>query len=665
MAHPVGALAALHQAISNPAPVQAALIDPAAAQVVAADPANAAAVLADPAAAQAAVAQAPDPAAAGQFVAAVIANPANSLAVLVDPAQAAQAAQAAAIPANVQAMAAQVAVPPQQPGPAPRSVPVRPPYVMPRAAIRHDVPLADRIGAVDAIRNLTITPAIIAESIQTEAEFLTGHNIVNIPNSGYETILTELILLRISLIIGGVYLTINSGHFTDMADLPAQVSTQDYRRRLRILENQSEGLIENARRHGYNIRVDMIIKYRRDVFTETLIAEQMFNTYQKIKYGQHIEQPTSYGPYIEGLRTIINTLFAGGAGAAEGNAFFVSFLQMITLQPVSVHSNTIKLKLREIEATACLYAYCLTNSPGSNLLDQAQLVRILRSFTETPDRMRALGINAIRADLAASVGVNPFMYVLDRTILDIGRFTYRMLNTSRIGLAALFNSLYTVLDGIDNPIPYEPALVAEIERAIGGYLYNDVEDDQSRGGLLIMDEIENVINPATGERITVVHLGGATVSDEYRMINGYAPPNGKIGIHPHLINYISELCKNSMKGPTAYIPMIPGVVGSTSYVNPYYQINKKFVEACNKYVKQHDNSNMWKLSVEPQNTQARKNSFKQTHQPTSVNTRRNSSVNISKKSRSNIIRTMRRLSGGFRTRRRKNTRKNHKRSRRH
>ena len=38
MAHPVGALAALPQAIDNPAPVQAALMDPANAAVVAADP---------------------------------------------------------------------------------------------------------------------------------------------------------------------------------------------------------------------------------------------------------------------------------------------------------------------------------------------------------------------------------------------------------------------------------------------------------------------------------------------------------------------------------------------------------------------------------------------------------------------------------------------------
>ncbi len=490
-----------------------------------------------------------------------------------------------AVPA---AQAAGAAAPPQ----------LAPPYQMRRANVGFlPPPRADRDHAINQLRNYTLTPEIIAQEIENERAFLESYNILpNLP--GYNVILTELVTLRLALIIGGVYLTMNSFHFTDRAAGPAVDTLSDYKARLRVLENQTEGLIENGLRQGSARRAAMIVKFRRDVYTEALLAEKLNNLYEKIKYGLHREQPQHYGTYIDGLQAevyvmlqaakaaaaadalataaqgvaqaaaqgvaqaaaqgvaqaaandIMDALIEGipaartasqvayqasggdlaaarAAGVADinnafaaanplyqsagtilalviaaslgnvqsavdagttaftaastaGNTFLTRFSTGLSLLPPAVHNNTIKLKLREIEAAACLYAFYLRNPsfypPGgpeaqaaTQAVQQGQpapglpynvieryinldyLGNTLLHFTDTDNRVQALRVSMFNIPAIQAAGCNPFLYLLDRTIIDMGRLIGRFANRTRIGTLAIAGSLCEYLN---NTIPF-------------------------------------------------------------------------------------------------------------------------------------------------------------------------------------------------------------------
>jgi len=658
----------------------AAAANPAAAQAIAeADPQVVQQILANiPLAQQIMVSQR-----ASSVAQVILANPAAVQAAIPNPA-ADPAAVAQQLQGQLQAAAAQSV--PGQAAQAAAPLPVQPPYVMRRPQLApRGAPIPERLAALnDVKRNLTITSDIIQESIRNEIEFLNGHNIINIPGSGYNTMLTEVTLLRISLIIGGVFLTVNSAHFTERANLPAQLTGNDYRRRLRVLENQSEGLIDSARRRGeMTVRTDMIMKFRRDTYTESLIAEQLFYTYEKIKYGQHLDQPQHYGPYMIELRTHILNMFALGAGVAQGNAFFANFLQLINLYPASIYSNTIKLKLREIEASACLYAYYLTQGENYQSIDHEQLIRILRSFTETDNRLAALGIRTCRLDLAGLVGYSPFHYLFDRTILDMGRFAYRMTSSAKIGLATLFSSLYTLADSFDNPIAYDPQVSAQIAELLERHIYGRVlalapdpaaagaaagaaannagaaGADNAEGGLLIMDNIIAVRQP-NGKIRYDLRLGGAGMQQAPSL---YDQVFAILDLHEGYKQYIANILVSSANGVNTHLR---NFTNSADVENPYYTINDKFLTACKKYrekMAEREEEKTHRIELKLAKKEFNLNS---THLNSTLNRRR---MKHAESKMGNTLKGRRGIPiaahGGSRKKRVKRTRKNHKRSRRH
>jgi hypothetical protein len=451
--------------------------------------------------------------------------------------------------------------------------------------------------------NIIMTPEIIAESIIGEMNFLSAYNII--PGyPGYDVILTELVLLRLQLILGGVFLTINSSHFLDRAQVAAEIEANDYRRRLSILESQAHALIASAGVYANQLRLDMIIKFRRETLTEELIANELNSAYERIKFGQHGQIINDYGPFIVGMRAAINTMTTSGqAERAAGDIpaarlieipagerfLFETYPNLLRMLPVTIHNQVIKIKLRQIEAAASLYAYYLATDPeqdqrgphaGRPHINMDYLDRVVRVFMTSDNRLTQLGINRFRVDLAPALGLNPYAYLFDRTVIDMGRFLFRFGNNTRLGTLALLSQLvhsHPTSQAL-NPQFIHQMMVA-IEEQLGA-------SNSAPGTLVLADPL---VRNAQGE-ITGVSLGGAgfeapislTDDDITRyistivgnMVNNTATPDDKITLQ----TYFRSLIDACIAGNPANLPCIPGGPDAT-IANPYYDIEDSYQTA--------------------------------------------------------------------------------------
>lgn len=444
-------------------------------------------------------------------------------------------------------------------------------------------------------QNLIIDSAIIAQAIQGEVEFLAAYNI-RPGHPGYDVILSELVLLRIQSVLGGVHLTLNASHFLDRADLPAQISANDYRRRLTILESQAQALIASAGVYADQRRLDMIIKYRRESLTEQLIATELNAMYERIKYGQHGQLITDYGPFMDGIHAAILTMNAAAdAGVADqaGTTFLTqTYPGLLALMPVTIHNQVIKIKLRQIEAAACLYAYYLSTDPAGPGPHDANRANInldyltsnIRVFMTSEGRVAQLGLSRFRVDLAPALGLNPYRYLFDRTVMDLGRFMFRFGNNTRLAALTLLSQL---VHSHPTSQALNPAFIHQMMVAIEEQLGASNSDP---GSLVFADPF---IRDGQGQ-IVGAHLGGAgvganvdirmTEENLYFCINTIVDNmvnNGTIDADKTTLKeYFRELIILCSAGCP---DVIPALDGARIIINPYYKIEMQFRAAVFSY----------------------------------------------------------------------------------
>ena len=587
-------------------------------------------------------------------------------------------------------------------------------------------PIQDREHIVGQLaQNLIITPDIIREAIENEAIFLAAYQI-RPDYPGYDVILTELVLLRLQILLGGIHLSLNASHFLDRADLPVQISVNDYERRLMILESQASGLIASAGPYANQLRLNMIVKFRRESLTEQLIATELNAMYERIKYGRHGQIINSYGPFMDGIRQAIVDMNANPdphVAATQGNNFLtVTYPNLLALMPVTIHNQVIKIKLRQIEAVACLYAHYLTTRQANINLDY--LTSNIQVFMQSDNRVEQLGVSRFRVDLAQAVGLNPYRYLFDRTIMDMGRFIYRFSNNAALGAFTLLSQLlhsHPTSQAL-NPAFIEQMMVA-IEEQLGA-------SNSAPGSLVFVGD--PLIRDAAGQ-ITGVSLGGAALEDDeidlelsdqplsyyIRIIVGNLV-NDKTSLEQieYLISYFNRLFVSCNRAtPPQYIECIPEDDGTINNIeNPYFHIEGIYnnaVELCSaqhaihlemgteqyekylemgteKYEKYLANKAKEALTFKAvsQNskntTKNRSKQFKQKNTPTVINALRKKSVNNRPSMRNTVKKKMQlgisgatqfgtpgatqfgiQSYGGSRTRRGKRTRKNRKRTRRY
>ena len=455
-------------------------------------------------------------------------------------------------------------------------------------------------------QNLIVTPEIITEAINGEMEFLAAYNIT--PGyPGYEVILTELVILKLQIILGGVFLTLNSAHFLDRAQVATEIEANDFRRRLTILESQAHGLIASAGVYADQLRLNMILKFRRESLTEQLIATELSSAHERIKYGLHGQIINDYGPFMSRMRVAIDTMNASAgieraavaaavangrianANAARGAARIaerdagtqfleVEYPNLLRMMPVNLHNQVIKIKLRQIEAAACLFAYYLIS--GNVYIDREYLERVLAVFMTSDNRLTQLGINRFRVDFAPPLGLNPYAYLFDRTVIDMGRFMFRFGNNTRLGALTLLSQLvhsHPTSQAL-NPQFIHQMMVA-IEEQLGAI--------NSAPGTLVLSD---TFTRGPDGSITGISLGGAGFKgdlsltdvdiDSYiRAIVGNMVNNGtSAGDKTILEQYFRGLFHLCIAGNPANLPCIPGGA-DVEIPNPYYDIERIYQRA--------------------------------------------------------------------------------------